>query len=45
MALSDDENKVFDVSKPGKTTADPTSRPVILGHGPVGEDPMVVNKK
>ena len=31
-----------DVAKPGTTPADPTSRPVIVGHGtPVAADPMV----
>ena len=27
-------NKVFDVSRPGKTPASPTSKPVISGHKP-----------
>lgn len=35
--------KVFDVAKPGKTAADPTARPVIVGHGSmIKQDPMVV---
>lgn len=33
---------VFDVSKPGKTAADPSSRPLIVTHKPmVKQDPMV----
>lgn len=36
-----DESKVFDVTKPGRTTPDPTSRPVIVGHRPEMPDPMV----
>lgn len=34
-------NQVFDVAKPGKTPASSTSRPVIVGHGPMLKDPMV----
>lgn len=33
--------KIFDVTKPGKTKPSATSRPVIVGHGPMIEDPMV----
>lgn len=37
-----DDNRVFDVAKPGKTAADPTSRPIIVGHGTrMKNDPMV----
>jgi len=33
---------VFDVSKPGKTAAEPTSRPIIVTHKPmIKQDPMV----
>lgn len=33
---------VFDVSKPGKTAAEPTSRPIIVSHKPmIKQDPMV----
>lgn len=40
------DSKVFDVSKPGETAADPTSRPVIVGHtGTRQQDPMVVEEK
>lgn len=36
--------KVFDVAKPGKTAADPTARPIIVGHGSmIKQDPMVVD--
>lgn len=34
--------KVIDIAKPGKTAADATARPVIIGHKPiVTQDPMV----
>jgi hypothetical protein len=36
-----EENKVFDVSKPGQATADATSRPIIVGHRPTMNDPMM----
>lgn len=35
-----DSSKVFDVSKPGRATADPTSRPIIAAQNPAS-DPMV----
>jgi hypothetical protein len=36
-----DEDRVFDVAKPGKTGPSPTSRPVIVGHQPPATDPMM----
>ncbi len=33
--------KVMDVAKPGKSAPSTTSRPVIVGHGPMMQDPMV----
>lgn len=33
--------QVFDVAKPGKSAPSPTSRPVIIGKGPILKDPMV----
>lgn len=33
--------RVMDVAKPGSAAASPTSRPVIIGHGPMMKDPMV----
>jgi hypothetical protein len=36
-----DENRVFDVSKPGRGAPSPTSKPVIVGHQPRINDPMV----
>lgn len=37
-----DKEKVFDVAKPGDSAANPTSRPVIVGHGSgLKQDPMV----
>lgn len=42
MAASDKNKKqVMDVSKPGKTAAEASSRPVIVGHKPLVQDPMV----
>lgn len=35
------DNKVFDITKPGKTSAEPSSRPVIVGHKSMLKDPMV----
>ena len=36
---------VTDVAKPGTTPPDATSRPVIVGHGPMVADPMVTAEK
>lgn len=37
-----DENRVFDVNKPGKSQPDPSSRPLIVGHRSLlTQDPMV----
>ncbi|HEX3568502.1 MAG TPA: hypothetical protein VHT70_02380 [Candidatus Saccharimonadales bacterium] len=35
--------KTFDVTPPGKSPAAPTSKPVILGHGPMAGDPMMAD--
>lgn len=35
------ENKVFDVAKPGRTAPSSTTRPLIVGHGVIIQDPMV----
>ncbi len=40
MAKNDDE-RVFDVAKPGKSEPSSTSRPVIVGHKKMIDDPMV----
>lgn len=37
----DSPQKVFDVSRPGKTSPGSTSRPVIVGHKPQVKDPMM----
>ena len=37
----DPDKKVFDVSRPGKTPVSSTSRPVIVGHKPEVQDPMM----
>ena len=34
-------NKTMDISKPGKTTPDTSSRPVLITHRPMVQDPMV----
>jgi len=36
-----DENRVFDVARPGRTAPEPTSKPVIVGHRPTLSDPMM----
>ncbi len=36
-------SKVFDIAKPGKSAPTATSKPVIVTHRPVLQDPMVVN--
>lgn len=36
--------KVFDVAKPSTTPASPTSRPLIVNHGPIAKDTTVVDK-
>ena len=41
MAEPSEKAKVFDVSKPGKTAAGASSRPVIVGHRTILKDPMV----
>jgi hypothetical protein len=41
MAKPAKSSKVFDVTKPGKTPANATARPVIVGHGAMLRDPMV----
>lgn len=44
MATPQDDNKVFDVAKPGKAKASPTSRPIIVGRsGPPVKDPTLVH--
>lgn len=41
MAANPSNKQVFDVEKPGKSAPSPTSRPVIINHGPMLKDPMV----
>lgn len=38
---SNDEPRVFDVAKPGKSGPSATSKPIIVGHKSMIEDPMV----
>lgn len=48
MANNDDKKenkKVFDVTKPGKSTPSASARPVIIGHKPMIQDPMVAVQK
>lgn len=40
-ANNKNDKPIFDVAEPGKSTPSPTSRPVIIGHGPMLKDPMV----
>lgn len=40
-SASNSKKTVMDVSKPGKTAATATSRPVIITHGAIVKDPMV----
>jgi len=42
---NEDNPKVFDVSKPHKTTPSPSSRPIIVGHHPIMADPMVLEER
>lgn len=39
-----DEDRVFDVSRPGKSSPSATSKPIIVGHRPTMADPMVRDK-
>lgn len=41
MASNSEKSPVMDVTRPGKTPAAATSRPVIIGHGAMMKDPMV----
>lgn len=36
-----DETRVFDVARPGRSSPDATSKPVIVGHHPTMNDPMM----
>lgn len=36
-----EENRVFDVAKPGQSSPSATSKPIIVGHHPAMSDPMV----
>jgi hypothetical protein len=40
-----DESRVFDVSKPSKVSPPATSKPVIVGHHPLMDDPMVKDEQ
>jgi hypothetical protein len=42
---SDENPKVFDVSKPHKITPSSSSRPIIVGHHPIMADPMVLEER
>ncbi len=42
-ASSADKKPIMDVSKPGETSAAPTTRPIIAGHRTIMKDPMVSN--
>jgi hypothetical protein len=38
-----EENRVFDVTRPGHSNPDTTSKPIIVGHRPTLSDPMVTD--
>lgn len=40
-----DKPKTFDIAHPGKSAPSSTTRPLIVGHGPMIEDPMVKKEK
>jgi hypothetical protein len=40
-----EENRVFDVARPGRTAPEPTAKPVIVGHHPMQSDPMVKEER
>lgn len=40
-----DENRVFDITKPGHSSPDATSKPIIVGHRPTMNDPMVTDSR
>lgn len=42
--LTEKTEPVMDVTRPGKTAASATSRPIIVGHGAMIKDPMVREK-
>lgn len=42
-ALAKNASKAFDVSRPGKSAAVPTSKPVIVGNRPIMQDPMMLS--
>ena len=44
MPAKKSEPKIMDVSKPGKSAPPRTSRPVIVGHGPMAKDSTVVEE-
>lgn len=39
-----EKKRVMDIKRPGKSVANATSRPVIVGHGAMMKDPMMQNK-
>jgi hypothetical protein len=39
--MPDEPKKVFDVAKPGDSKPDASARPIIVGHGPMVQDPMM----
>src|SRR3990167_3143140 len=45
MANNSKKNKLFDVAKPGKTPANPSSRPLVVSNRPILKDPMMAEDK
>jgi len=42
--MPEEPDKIFDISKPGKTAAEPSSKPIIVSNKPALQDPMVKEK-
>ncbi|MBA3757452.1 hypothetical protein H0X09_01135 [Candidatus Saccharibacteria bacterium] len=45
MVRIDDKERIFDVSRPHRTGPTPTSKPIIVGHHPIVNDPMMKEKE
>jgi hypothetical protein len=42
---TDKTKKTMDITRPGKTPPDASSRPVVVSHGPMVQDPMMVSEE
>lgn len=43
VAANKNEKQIMDVTKPGKSAPSATAKPIIVGHGPMVQDPMVTS--